>query len=119
MLRFLRTFMLAALIVAAVQPSVSADKDLQIVNFTGRDIKQLYLSPNGYSGWQHWDLLGTKLLPKDSAVNVHCKGDYRYYDMRIVSDDEHCEWSSLDLDGVQRLIICKSDKGAGYVVCKD
>ena len=117
---FARTILLATLIVAAAQTSVSADKDLEIVNLTGRDIKRLYLSPAGIVGVGYGDLLGTKIFLKDSSMNVHCKGDYRYYDMRIVfTDDEPCEWSELDLNGVQRLIIRKSDKSGRYAVYKD
>lgn len=106
--KFLRTILLATLIVAAAQTSASADKDLQIVNHTGRDINRLYLSPAHIDGIGYGDLLGTKILSDNATVNVHCKGDYRYYDMRIVfTDDEHLEWSKLDLDGVQRLVIYK------------
>lgn len=112
LITFVRVFVLAAFLVTAVQSSAfAAWKDLQVVNHTGYEIKNLYISSSGSGSWGK-DLLGNSTLANGSSKTISYNGDYTYYDLKIIfMNNSHREWTGnqrLNFNGAWRITIYKS-----------
>lgn len=111
---FVKVFVLAAFLVAAVQPSAFAEwKNLEVVNHTGFDIKRLYISSSGSGVWGK-DLLGSKILKNGDTKTISYNGEYRYYDLKIVfMNDTYREWTGdhrCDFKNAWRMTIYNSGR---------
>lgn len=91
-------------VITASGVSVAGDQDFTLVNATGYEIDQVYVSPVSAKNW-HNDVLGQETLVDGnfakitfSPENEICK-----YDLKVIyTDKEEAEWDNIDL--------CKEEK---------
>lgn len=108
---------LAALVVAAllVTPALAraGTQDFELVNRTGIEIHELYISPADSDDWEE-DVLGVDTLPPGESVTVTFKGhDACKWDL-MVKDDEggSVEWSGLNLCKISKVSLRYDGKKA-------
>ncbi len=96
-----RTFLFAGSIVAlAFAPAAMAgDQDFTVVNKTGVEIHQLFVSPHDTDEWEE-DILGRDTLGHGEEVDVTFSSseDAAMWDLMIVDEDGNSiTWENLDL----------------------
>lgn len=82
---FMRTFLLAALLIAAAQSSTFAagiTEPLEIVNETGQEIMSLYFVPVQKKDWGN-DLVGSGVMNQGDRRSVNYDSSYTHYKIRI------------------------------------
>jgi hypothetical protein len=102
-----KTTVLAASLLFCAMTTVAtaedAKQDFKLVNKTGYELKELYVSPSKASDWQD-DVLGQATLGDGQFANVHfhrsataCK-----WDLKVVYsvDSSSAVWSEIDLGTV-------------------
>ena len=109
----MRTLLFAALAAAAfaVTAPATADaakQDFTLVNKTGYELKELYVSPSKADDWQD-DILGQDVLEDGKAVNIHFnpKAKTCKWDLKVVytDDDSSAVWQNIDLCSVDKITI--------------
>lgn len=112
-----RTMLAAGLLLCALTTTATADgakQDFKLINKTGYELKELYVSPSKESDWQD-DVLGQATLGDGQFANVHfhrsataCK-----WDLKVVYsvDSSSAVWSDIDLCTVENITI-RYDKDA-------
>ena len=101
---------LAAATVAFAAPAVAqeAKQDFRLVNRTGYEIKEVFVSPSKSSDWQE-DVLGKDVLEDGKAVNIHFSRTARTckWDLKVIytDDDSKAVWSDIDLCTVEKITI--------------
>lgn len=101
-----RTALLALLVAALVLPAALAragTQDFTLVNRTGIEIRELYISPAASDDWEE-DVLGVDTLPPGESVKISFEGhDACKWDLMVKDEDgDSVEWSGLNL--------CKTSK---------
>lgn len=109
---FLRTFLLTALIVAAVQASAfAAMKSYTVINQTGRTISAIYAVASGQDNPREFNLIKAP-LEDGQSVTAEYDSDFRKYDITAVFEDgEVAFWDSVDHKKAVKLFIYKDGKG--------
>jgi hypothetical protein len=82
-------------------------QDFRIVNKTGYDINEVYVSPSRANRWGH-DVMGDGTLGADRFRNIRFSPDSRacHYDLKVVyADKDTAEWSNIDLCTVQKITL--------------
>ncbi len=108
----MRTFLVAAslAVMALAGPALAAEarQDFTLVNRTGYELKELYVSPNKASDWQE-DVLGRDTLEDGQSVRVHFKAQTKTckWDLKVVytDDDSSAIWSDINLCEVEKITI--------------
>jgi len=99
---------LSAVFALAVSPGVLAGKqDFTVVNQTGIEIHELYVTPHDSDDWED-DILGQDTLPSGSEVDIHFsrKEKAASWDLRIVDGKGNStEWEDLDLLTISRVTL--------------
>ena len=110
----MRTFGLASLatvvLLSLAVPAVAEDakQDFKLVNKTGYELKEIFVSPAKKDSWEE-DILGDNTLEDGKVLNVHfnpkthtCK-----WDLKVVytDDDSHAIWSDINLCEVDKITI--------------
>lgn len=100
-LRPLRVLVALSLLTLFVSPPAFAQgkQDFTLVNATGIEIHELYVSPHKSDDWEE-DILGQDTLPEGESVAIHFspKDKAKLWDLKIVDKDGHSvEWESLNL----------------------
>jgi hypothetical protein len=96
--------MTAIAILATSSMSLAADQDFTLVNKTGYEIDQVYVSPASAKNW-HNDVLGQDTLVDGNFVKITFapENEICKYDIKVVySDKDEAEWGNIDL--------CKEEK---------
>src|SRR5690554_5868235 len=99
--------MLAALMVLVFACSATADgKNLTIINQTGVDIYQLYMSPSGSEDWEE-DLLEGEVFENGTELVIEFEDiDGGLWDLLIMDKaGNSLEWYQLDLGVISRLTL--------------
>lgn len=98
-----RTFLFAGSIVAlalAFAPAaIAGDQDFTVVNRTGVEIHQLFVSPHDTDEWEE-DILGKGTLEDGDELEVSFSSseDAAMWDLMIVDDEGNSiTWENLDL----------------------
>lgn len=104
----IRTFLLAALIVAATQISTSAagiTEPLELVNETGQPIMSLYFVPIQKKNWGN-DLVGSGVMNQGDRRSIHYDTEYTHYKVKVeFADGTSLTAKDVDLLDVWRLSI--------------
>lgn len=101
---------LAALAVSLIagDAHAQAKQDFKLVNKTGYEIKEVYVSPVKTDDWEE-DVLGDDTLEDGDSTNIHfsrkeksCK-----WDLKVVyaDDDSAATWKNIDLCVVSKITI--------------
>jgi hypothetical protein len=103
-------YALPLLLVGFVHPAAAdgAKQDFSLINKTGYELKEVYVSPSKADDWQE-DILGTGTLPDGNKVNIHfspkvqtCK-----WDLKVVYtvDSSNAVWNDINLCDVEKVTI--------------
>jgi hypothetical protein len=91
--------------------SASADdakQDFKLVNKTGYELKELYVSPSKSDDWQD-DVLGQSTLGDGDAANIkfHRATKACHWDIKVVysADSSSAVWSDVDLCSIEKVTI--------------
>ncbi len=110
---FAKIFVLAALIIAAVQtPTFAANTErVEIVNGTGRTIVALE-SVALRNEWNGKDLLGGRVLNNGDSATINYDPAVRYFRLRIFfNDGKSITWGKIDFNDAWRLTLYKATNG--------
>ena len=110
----MKKLLVLAAIGAALTTSVGATgayafgkQDFRIVNKTGYDIDEVYVSPSRSNNWGK-DVMGDGTLDNNKYRNIVFKPNARacHYDLKVVySDKDEAEWSDIDLCTVEKITL--------------
>jgi len=101
---------LAAVAVGFTAPAIAdeAKQDFRLVNRTGYELKEIYVSPSKSDDWQE-DILGKEVLEDGKAANIHFSRQARTFnwDLKVVYTDDSSKavWSDIDLCAVEKITI--------------
>lgn len=97
--------MTALAIAATSNISMAGDQDFTLVNKTGYELDQVYVSPASTKDW-HDDVLGQDVLEDGQNVKIKFSPDNTIckYDLKVVYtiDKSEVQWGNIDL--------CKEEK---------
>ena len=98
-------FLLGAGIAAA---HAEAKQDFTLVNKTGYELSEIYVSPSKANEWQD-DVLGDDSLDDDESLNVHFanSGKACMFDIKVVYtvDESSAIWHDIDLCETSKVTI--------------
>jgi len=93
-------FAVAFLFVVASAPvALAGDQDFTVVNQTGIEIHELYVTPHDSDDWED-DILGEDTLANGAEVDIKFsrKEKAKLWDLKVVdADGNSVEWENLDL----------------------
>jgi hypothetical protein len=102
-------FLAASLLAAtATMPALAGEQDFKLVNRTGYQINEVYVSRSSSRNWGH-DMMGSDNLGDRESVDLtfNAPDNACHWDMKVKYDDgDTAEWSDLNL--------CKIDKVTLY-----
>jgi hypothetical protein len=85
-----------------------AKQDFRLVNKTGYEIKEVYVSPSKSSDWEE-DILGEGVLEDSGARDVHFHRSAKscHWDLKVVYtvDSSSAVWGDIDLCTVEKITI--------------
>jgi hypothetical protein len=82
-------------------------QDFRIVNRTGYDINEVYVSPSRANNWGN-DVMGDGTLDNNKFRNIRFSPNARacHYDLKVVySDKDTAEWTDIDLCTVEKITL--------------
>ncbi|MBV9827210.1 MAG: argininosuccinate lyase [Alphaproteobacteria bacterium] len=109
----MRTFILgtvAAIGLALGTPANAQDakQDFRLINRTGYELKEVYVSPAKADNWQE-DVMGQDVLEDGKSVNIHFSPKVKTckWDLKVVYTDDNSSavWSDIDLCSVDKITI--------------
>ena len=78
-----------ALLTVSTTAALADPRDFTLINNTGTDIHQVFVSPSNQTDWGD-DILGQDILPASATVDIHfqrfTQGDC-LYDIKVVTDN--------------------------------
>jgi hypothetical protein len=99
---------------AGAASAQEAKQDFKLVNKTGYELKELYVSPSKSDDWQD-DVLGQGTLGDGEAANIkfHRANTACKWDLKVVYsvDSSSAVWNDIDLCSIEKITI-HYDKGA-------
>ncbi|MEI6876051.1 MAG: argininosuccinate lyase [Spirochaetota bacterium] len=110
-----RVLMIAALLVVFAVAAFAANPvlDFKLINKTGVDIHELYVSAANVDSWEE-DVLGVDILSDGDSVEITFPGKVKAtkFDLKIVDEDQNeLEWYDLPLDEINELtLVVKGSK---------
>jgi hypothetical protein len=103
-----KLLVLCALVMTlAVTASAQGDQDFTVVNATGVEIHELYVSPHSADDWQE-DILGRDTLASGEFVDIvfSRKEKTKLWDLRIVDGEGTAiEWPNLNLLEISKVTL--------------
>jgi hypothetical protein len=88
-----------SLLLASTALALQGKQDFTVVNKTGVEIHELYVSPHSADNWQE-DVLGQDTLPSGQSVEIKFspKEKAKLWDLKVVDGQGNSiEWESLNL----------------------
>ncbi len=106
--RFIASLLVAVIFSATVATTAFAGRqDFTLVNYTGRDIVNIYIAPSNTFYWDD-DILDVGVLYNMDSVHIHFsrKERDRYWDMMATfSDGNTWIWEDIDLFSVSTIAL--------------
>ena len=89
----------AALLACAATPAVAGVQDFSVINDTGYDIYEVYVSPSRAGDWQE-DVMGSDVLVNGGTTDISFARDEDscMWDLKVVyEDDDTAAWNAINL----------------------
>ncbi|MGD0640992.1 MAG: hypothetical protein ABSC22_09625 [Roseiarcus sp.] len=100
-------FAVTAALIGTVQAQ-EAKQDFTLVNKTGYEIKEVYVSPSKSTDWEE-DILGEGVLDDRGSRDVHFHRSTKtcHWDLKVVYtvDSSNAVWNDIDLCTVEKITI--------------
>ena len=100
-------FAVTAALIGTVQAQ-EAKQDFKLVNKTGYEIKEVYVSPSKSTDWEE-DILGEGVLEDKGAREIHFHRSVKscHWDLKVVYtvDSSSAVWDDIDLCSVEKITI--------------
>lgn len=109
---FLTLSLSLALFLLARGAALAGTQDFTLVNKTGLDIAEVYVSPSDSNDWEE-DVLGDNSLDDGEEVTIHFNRDSTAakWDLRIVDEDgDAVVWKGFNLLKVSKITLYYKDK---------
>src|SRR5665213_3646412 len=85
-----------------------AKQDFRLVNKTGYEIKEVYVSPSKSTDWEE-DILGDGILADQEGRDIHFHRAAKscHWDLKVVYtvDSSNAIWNEIDLCSVEKITI--------------
>ena len=97
----------AAIFLAFTGAAVAADQDFTLVNSTGFEIDQLFVSPHSSNNWGS-DVLGRDVLPTGRQTDITFPPNTRpcAWDLKVVySDGGSASWMNINLCSISKVTL--------------
>lgn len=107
---FLARMLFAAAIffaVALVPAAMAGDQDFTVLNKTGIEIHELYVTPHDSNDWED-DILGEDTLANGAEVDIKFsrKEKVKLWDLKVVdADGSEVTWENLDLLEISKVTL--------------
>ncbi len=107
---FLARMLFAASIffaVALVPVAMAGDQDFTVVNKTGIEVHELYVTPHDSDDWED-DILGEDTLTNGAEVDIKFsrKEKAKLWDLKVVdADGSEVTWENLDLLEISKVTL--------------
>ena len=117
----MRLMLASALVSVAVVTTAAAQskQDFTLVNRTGYDISEVYISPSKADDWQE-DMLGDDELGDGVQTRIRFKraGNTCRWDLKVVYsvDDSSAVWSNVDLCKISKITIKYNRKNGSVAI---
>lgn len=95
----MRKLALIAASLAFSTPAWAGQQDFVLINQTGEEVAELYVSPTSANDWEE-DVLGVDVLDDGSRIRVRFSddADHCHYDLKLVhSDGANAVWTDFNL----------------------
>lgn len=109
--RFVGFALLLGVLLFAVPSAFAGEQDFVLINRTGVEIYQVFVSPASAKDWQE-DVMGSDTLPDGEQVEIQFdrEEDAELWDLRITdSEGNGIEWEDLDLTAISVLTLHYED----------
>jgi hypothetical protein len=104
----MKSFVLAALAATVIAaPAFAGDQDFRLVNRTGYDIAEVYVSPSATNHWGK-DVMGHQTLDDGEGVNISFAHDASacHWDLKVIyTDNDTAQWGNVDLCKINKITI--------------
>ncbi len=100
-----------SLLLASTALAFQGQQDFTVVNKTGVEIHELYVSPHSADDWQE-DVLGKDTLPAGESVEIKFspKEKAKLWDLKVVDGKGNSiEWASLNLLEISEVTLFYKD----------
>jgi hypothetical protein len=104
----------------AAAPAGDRATGFELANFTGTNLRAVYLSPSESAGWEE-NILGGGELADGTTVSVRLSHEAKAaaWDIRVEAVDKHfAEWKGLQLRDVSRITLLLDMIGERVVVAE-
>ena len=111
--------LLSVIIIATLGTSTASAKwiNFQFKNFSGRTIKNLYVSQSNYHKWGE-DMCGKSVLMNGEVASIRYNNTSRYFDIKVVwMDGSDAIWERYDFKNMRRLTLYPD--GSRYRISKN
>lgn len=110
----LKSILIAAMAVSTtfVTPALASSEIFTVVNKTGYDINEIYISPTRNDTWEE-DLLGLDILAKDDRTRIDFSKseDSCLWDMKVIyTDGDESVWDGLNLCEISTVVLHYNNK---------
>lgn len=88
-------------------PAIAGDQDFTLVNQTGVEIAELYVSPASVDDWQE-DVLSQDTLPDGESLDINFARDEDadFWDLKVVDGEGNSiEWPHLKLTDISQVTL--------------
>ena len=105
---------------AAASKKVDGNLDFALINFTGTELRSVYLSPSTSSGWEENILRGTTFKDGDT-LNVRFDPNEKAakWDMRVEGvDSRYAEWKQLNLRDISAMTLVLKLRNQSFVIAE-
>lgn len=106
-----KLFLALFLCLTMTGPAAAGDQDFTLVNNTGVEIAEFYVSPASVDDWQE-DVLSQDTLPDGESLDVSFSRseDADFWDLKIVDGEGNSvEWSHLKLTDISQVTLTLDD----------
>ena len=116
-LRLVSLLLSLIIITLAANAALAARKNYNFVNYSGKTIKNLYVSLSSDGNWGSDHLGSSEVLINGKSLSCWYNDRYRYFDIKVVfMDNSDLIWYKYDFKGVWRLTLHVYDGKYGYAL---
>ena len=102
-----RTLLFSGLLMILATPALAGNQDFKLVNKTGYQIDEVYVSRVSSKNWGK-DVMGSDTLEEDNSVNItfDAPANACRWDLKVkYNDGDTAEWGNLNLCNIETITL--------------